>query len=292
MRGLRAVWVVVVGCLALVGAPAAAQDAGGSPAPAPLADADDQADPGRDLGRAGLLAVVAALAAGRGGTADLPVVMLVARLGECTALPAGDARDACGVEVVRDLRYAAELTADARTAEVITRVLQGECRVLSQTNAATCRALLGDAGACDTVKDPAERDLCHGYVIEADCETPTSAERTTQACLFRRATAAGSLIACALLEDSDARHLCEAHVTGSRASCGKLSRPDLVARCREALRDGTAPTIDWLAGSEVSPVPVDAPGPGGSAASPSPGSEEDPCANAKPNDPICGLMGE
>ena len=81
-------------------------------------------------------------------------------------------------------------------------------------------ALLEDTSRCDALDKPAERDLCQAYVIEADCETPTQAEKTTQACLFERATAAGSLFACVLLEDEDARHLCEARVNGSETSAG------------------------------------------------------------------------
>ena len=192
---------------------------------------------------------------------------------------------------MREFRYAGDLTANPGAAAAITRLLRGECRLLTGMPAAACRGVLGELSECDSLTDDFERDLCHGYVIDAHCEIPTEAETTTQVCLFERAIAASSLVACALLKDADARHLCEARVGRSEASCQTLSRPDLVKRCRKALRGGATPSIEWLAGGEAKPEPEVPAEPKESAEAEAPGSEEEnPCADADPNDPICGMQ--
>jgi hypothetical protein len=206
--------------------------------------------------------------------------------------PAGDAQSACQLDAVRESRFAAEVASSPGAAAAITRILRGQCAQLTGMHSGACRALLSGVHECASVTDAFERDLCQGYVIEADCETPTPAEFTIQACLFGRAMATGSLVACALLEDADARHLCEARVNGSAASCRRLSRPDLVRRCRQALRDGTTPSLTWLKGGDAaaSPSPGASVGQKPAVASEPPTAEGDPCADAEPNDPICSLQ--
>lgn len=288
MRRLWAAAAAFVVCLVLSGVPSLAQGGIDPAVPSPVPDTT--VDPNRELGRAGWYATISSLMTGRGRW-DPVVVMLIARRLACESEPAGDQRSACALDVVREFRDAAELTANAEAGDTITRLLNGYCRALTGMDAAACRGVLGERSECDALADPAQRDLCQGYVIEADCETPTQTEKTTQACLFERATAAGSLFACALLQDADARHLCEARVKGSEASCQKLSRPDLVKRCRKALREGTTPSIEWLAGDEAKPEPEVPAEPEGPTETEAPGpEEEDPCADADPNDPICGLQ--
>jgi hypothetical protein len=206
--------------------------------------------------------------------------------------PAGDAQSACQLDAVRESRFAAEVASSPGAAAAITRILRGQCAQLTGRHGGACRALLSGVDECASVTDAFERDLCQGYVIEADCETPTPAEFTIQACLFGRAMATGSLVACALLEDADARHLCEARVNGSAVSCRRLSRPDLVKRCRQALRDGTTPSLTWLKGGDAaaSPSPGASVGQKPAVASEPPTAEGDPCADAEPNDPICSLQ--
>jgi hypothetical protein len=288
MRNLWAATAALLLCLALGGLPALAQD-GTDPA-APVADPDAKVDPNHELGRAGWFATIGSLVAGRGAV-DPVLVVVVARLGACISEPAGDPRSACALDVVREFRYAGDLTANPGAAAAITRLLRGECRLLTGMPAAACRGVLGELSECSSLTDDFERDLCHGYVIDAQCEIPTEAEKTTQACLFERAMAAGSLVACALLEDADARRLCEARVGRSEASCQTLSRPDLVKRCRKALRDGTTPSIEWLTDGDAKPEPGVPVEPEERAEPEAPGSEEEnPCTDADPNDPICGMQ--
>jgi hypothetical protein len=289
MRRLWAAGAAMVVCLALGGLPALAQD-GADPA-APVADPGAEVDPDPELGRAGWFVTISSLIRFAGGAVDPVLGVVAARFEACTSEPAGDPLSACVLDVVREFRFAGDLTADSRAASAITWLLKRQCQRLTGMPAAACRGVLGELSECSSLKDDFERDLCQGYVIDAHCEIPTEAEKTTQACLFERAMAAGSLVACALLKDADARHLCEARVSGSEASCQKLSRPDLVKRCRKALRDGTTPSIEWLAGDKAKPGPEGPAKPEGPAEPEAPGSEEEnPCADADPNDPICGMQ--
>jgi hypothetical protein len=288
MRRMWAASAATLVCLALSGVPALAQDDADPAVPSPVPETT--VDPNRELGRAGWYAAISSLMTGPGRW-DPVVVMLIARRLACESEPAGDQRSACALDVVREFRDAGDLTANAEAGATITRLLKSYCGGLTGMHAAACRGVLGELSECSSLADPLERDLCQGYVIEADCKTPTKAEKTTQACLFERAAAAGSLFACVLLEDEDARHLCEARVGRREASCQKLSRPDLVKRCRKALREGMTLSIEWLAGDEAKPEPEVPAEPEGPTETEAPGSEEENlCADADPNDPICGLQ--
>lgn len=128
---------------------------------------------------------------GNDGFVDPTLAVTIARGVACASIPAGGRPGRVLPRGCASFRYVGGPLFRECDASRVTKRLAETCSKLTGMQAAARRGLLVGLGECDSMDDRFERDPCQGYVIAAECEIPTPVEKTTQACLFGRAMAAG-----------------------------------------------------------------------------------------------------